>query len=349
MSHYRTYLVLSAMRWLPTGTLIPILVLYEISRGLTLTEVGMVAALQSGVILLLELPAGGLADAIGRRPVLAVAAAVSTASVALLLVANGFAGIAVAMALQAVFRALDSGPLEAWYVDAALAADPGRDLERDLSHSGVVIYAAVAVGSLLTAGAAVLPGDPLTAAVVVALVLEGANLVAVLLLLREHRPRAGVRAAVASAGATAAFVRGAVRLGWSRRALRLLVGVELFWGAGLLVVEVLWQPHIADLVGSDTTTSVFGPIAAAGWVAGAAGSALVPTLVRRARWGVSSAAALLRVLQALTMLGIAAAGGSSAPPRPTSASTPCTGRPTRSTPHCCTARSRGGTGRPCSR
>jgi len=40
-------------------------------RGLTLAQVGMVSATQSIVVLLLELPTGGLADAVGRRPVLA--------------------------------------------------------------------------------------------------------------------------------------------------------------------------------------------------------------------------------------------------------------------------------------
>jgi len=67
----RRHVVLTALRWLPTGMLIPVLVVLMQDRGLTLAQVGMVSATQSIVVLLLELPTGGLADAVGRRPVLA--------------------------------------------------------------------------------------------------------------------------------------------------------------------------------------------------------------------------------------------------------------------------------------
>lgn len=307
----RTFYLLTALRWLPTGLTIPILVLFWTSRGLTLPQVGVVSALQAGVVLALELPTGGLADALGRRPVLAAAATVSAASIALMLVADGFAGIAVAWALQGVFRALDSGPLDAWYVDAALAVEPDRDLERDLSGASTALYAAVATGALLTGGLGLVPAlaDPLAAAIAVALALEAVNLLAVLVLVREVRPGRGWRVAVAAAKATPHVIRGAVRLGWSRRSLRLVLAVELLWGAGLTSVELLWQPRTAELLGAGDDTLVFGLTAAGAWVAGAAGAALLPALIRLLGGGTARAAAAMRVLQGLTVLGLGAAGG----------------------------------------
>lgn len=306
----RTFTVLSALRWLPTGTLIPILVLFAGSRGLSLAEIGLAMALQSAVVIVLELPAGGLADAIGRKPVLAVAAALSTISVAVLLISSGFTGFVVAMMLQGMFRALDSGPLEAWYVDAALAREPGRDLERDLSRTNTAVYIAVACGALLTGAVGLLPvADPLTVAVAVALVLEAVNFAGVLVLMREDRLRAGLRSAVTAARATPQVVRDAVRTGWSRRPLRLLVAVELLWGAGLMVVELLWQPRTAQLLGSVTDTAVFGTMSAAGWVAGAVGSALLPAALRLTRASTPVAAAAMRVLQGLAVLGIGIGSG----------------------------------------
>ena len=65
----RRYLLLTALRWLPVGFLAPIFVLIPLSRGLSLTEIGFVFALQGLVVLALELPTGGLSDALGRRPV----------------------------------------------------------------------------------------------------------------------------------------------------------------------------------------------------------------------------------------------------------------------------------------
>ncbi|MFC4945576.1 MFS transporter [Pseudonocardia sp. GCM10023141] len=306
----RAYYALSALRWLPTGMLIPILVLFAGSRGLTLAEIGLAMALQAAVVIVLELPAGGLADAVGRRPVLAGAAAVSTVSVAVLLFANGLAGFVVAMMLQGVFRALDSGPLEAWYVDAALASDPGRDLARDLARANTVVYVAVAAGALLTGAAGLLPvADPLTPAVAVSLGFEAVNVVAVLVLMREGRPRVDLGAAVSAVCDTPRVVRDAVRLGWTRRPLRLLVAVELFWGVGLMVVELLWQPRTAQLLGSTTDTAVFGGLSAAGWVAGALGSALLPAVLRWTGCSTTAAAAAMRVLQGIAVLGIGIGGG----------------------------------------
>ena len=40
----RRYLILIALRWLPIGLLIPITVLLALSRGLSLTEIGLVFA-----------------------------------------------------------------------------------------------------------------------------------------------------------------------------------------------------------------------------------------------------------------------------------------------------------------
>jgi hypothetical protein len=47
----RRYLVLTALRWLPVGLLIPIFVLVPLSRGLSLTEIGLVFAVQGLVVL----------------------------------------------------------------------------------------------------------------------------------------------------------------------------------------------------------------------------------------------------------------------------------------------------------
>ena len=61
---------LHGLRWLPVGLLIPVMILLGLDRGLTLSQLGLVAAAQGFVVFGLELPTGGLADAIGRRRVL---------------------------------------------------------------------------------------------------------------------------------------------------------------------------------------------------------------------------------------------------------------------------------------
>ena len=62
------FLILRARRWFATGLGIPVLVLLLVDRGLTLQQIGIGFGAQGLAVFLLELPTGGLADAIARRP-----------------------------------------------------------------------------------------------------------------------------------------------------------------------------------------------------------------------------------------------------------------------------------------
>ena len=50
----------------PAGLLIPVMILLMQERGLSLSQIGLVVTAQGLVVLALELPTGGLADALGR-------------------------------------------------------------------------------------------------------------------------------------------------------------------------------------------------------------------------------------------------------------------------------------------
>ena len=224
----RRYLLLIALRWLPTGLLIPVTVLLALSRGLTLTEIGLVFAIQGLVVLALELPTGGLSDALGRRPVLILASIVGLASLGLLYVADSVALFAASTFLQGVYRALDSGPLEAWFVDATLAADPDAEIEKGLSAGSMVLSVAIAVGAL-AAGALVAldpvgSGPALALPLLVALVLGVVNLVAIVWLMREAPFARGlgavadsVRAVPTVVGDGIGLLRGVARPARARR------------------------------------------------------------------------------------------------------------------------------------
>jgi MFS family permease len=79
----RRFLVLTALRWLPSGLVIPLIVLLPLDRGLSIAQLGLAAATQGLVVFALELPTGGLADAVGRRPVLIVSMLLAIASLGL--------------------------------------------------------------------------------------------------------------------------------------------------------------------------------------------------------------------------------------------------------------------------
>jgi DNA-binding transcriptional ArsR family regulator len=65
----RRYTLLSFLQWLPVGLMMVPMVLLLLERGFSLGEVAAIAGVSAVAVALLELPTGGLADAVGRRPV----------------------------------------------------------------------------------------------------------------------------------------------------------------------------------------------------------------------------------------------------------------------------------------
>jgi MFS family permease len=308
----RRYLALIALRWLPAGFLGPIIMLIPISRGLSLAELGLAFSLQGLVTLALELPTGGLADSLGRRPVLVLASAVSFVSVAVLFVADSVGLFALAALLQGVYRALDSGPLEAWYVDATHEVDPGFQIERGLSSGAAVLSVAIAVGAL-SSGALValhpIPSlDPLELPILVSLALGVVNLIGIVLLMDEHRAHRGLAAVRASAASVPRTIREGVGLLRSSRVLAAIVLVELFWSIGMVGFESLFPIRLAEVVGgTDEAAALMGPVVSVSWFAAAGGAAAVTLLSRRI--GVALTAVALRVVQGVTVVAMGLLGG----------------------------------------
>ena len=273
------FLILEALRWFPTGLLLPVFALLPIERGLTVAQLGLAAAVQGAVVLALELPTGGLSDSLGRRPVLLAAGVLSVASLGLLFAADSFALFAAAFAVQGVYRALDSGPLQAWYVDASLAAEPDRDVTGGLSAGATVTGLAIAAGALSGAGLVALHPlqqvEPLATPVLAAGLVQMVALIAVGFLIREVRTARGRRAVIRSVAAVPRIIGGGVRLLRKSHILAALVGVELFWGFGMVTFEVLMPIRLAEVTGSSgDAAALMGPAGAGAWAAAAAGAAI---------------------------------------------------------------------------
>lgn len=308
----RRYLILIALRWLPSGLLIPIFVLFMLSRGLSLTEIGLAFSAQGFVVLALELPTGGLSDSLGRRPVLILASVVGLLSLGLLYVADSLAMFAGAMVLQGIHRALDSGPLEAWYVDATLAEDPDARIESGLGSGTTVLSIAIAGGALVSGGLVALHPfesiDALALPLLVALALGLVNLGAVVLLLTEVRKARSARAIAGSFRAVPSIVLDGLQMLRSSRILLALVLVELFWGFAMVAFESLFPVRLSEVIGdTDNAAALMGPVSSVAWFAAAGGAAVIATVSRR--FGVARSAAILRILQGLAIVGMGVLAG----------------------------------------
>ncbi len=298
----RTLLLLSFTRWFPVGLVIGVTTLLALERGMSLAQLGVILSMQGFVVLGLELPTGGFADAIGRRPVLLVSAVVAIGSGLVFITAQTFAAFCAALLLQGVFRALDSGPLEAWYVDTAHADDPGVKVEDALSKSGMVVGLAIASGALVSGG--LVAWHPFTVMTAlefpywISLGFFVAHLVAIALLVREpraHVDATGFRHALRSAKQAPSVVADGLRTLGASRVLMGLVLVEVFWSIGMIAFETLMPVRLAELVGGETKAgALMGPGSAAAWGLFAVGSATAGLASRRI--GVGWTALAARVL-----------------------------------------------------
>jgi MFS family permease len=305
------FLALTATRWAPVGLMLPVMVLLPLDRGLSLAEIGSALAVQGFVVLVLELPTGGFADSLGRRPVLLASSLMGTASYALFLVADSFWSLVAFAALQGVYRALDSGPLEAWFVDSVHELEPEGPLEAGLSAQGTVLGLSVAGGAILSSVLVAVDPVPAVEALalpaMIALVVQVLGTAAVVVLMVEHRP-SRTSGLLASARETPRAIRDAVGLLRGSHVLLALLCVELSWGFGMVAFESLVPVRLSEVHGGvATAAAITGPAAAAGWAASAAGASVAGRLA--GRFGTALTAAVLRVVQGACVVLLGVFGG----------------------------------------
>ncbi len=331
MSPQRVFLLLTATRWFPVGLVVTVTTLLPIERGLTVAQTLTLASVTGFVVFALELPTGGTADAVGRRPMLIASAVVQVLAATTFLLAQSVWAFVVAAALMGLFRALDSGPLEAWFVDAVHAKHPGADVDRKLAHQGTVLGVSIAAGALVSGGLVwwhpFAAWSALTLPYATYAVLAVVHLVMVAALVREapRRPadahagagagpvrsrrwRAAVRSTVGSARQVPAVVAAGLRLARDNRVLRGLLLVELFTATAMVVFESLQPIRMAEMLGGEAEAgAVMGPVASVGWGAFAIGAALCGLASRR--FGVARTAMAARVLNGLGAVWMGLAGG----------------------------------------
>jgi MFS family permease len=301
----RAFLLMTATRWFPVGLVVGIMTLLPLERGLTISESLFAFSLMGIVVVVLELPTSGFADAFGRRPVLLAAAVFNVLASAVFLVAGAVWSFLLAAVLTGVFRALDSGPMEAWYVDTVHASEPGADVDQALARQETVLGASISLGALVS-GVLIAwnpwsVGSALLLPFLVAAVLNVGHLVAVAVLLREpvtHVDTTGARRAAASVREAPAVVRDGLAQLRTNRVLRGLVLVTVFWSIAMVVFESFQPIRLAELLGSEEVAGAWmGPVAAVGWGIYALGATIAGLL--SPRLGVTRTAMLARVLNGL--------------------------------------------------
>ncbi len=307
----RRYATLSFLQWLPVGlTMVP-MVLLLLERGLTLAEVALLGVVSSVTVALAELPTGGLADSLGRRPVLVASAVVHAAGLVLLGLSGAMDLLVASAVLRGLSRALASGPLDAWYVDTARAAGAVADgaLTRGLARGQVAASVGLAAGTVLGGLLPfLLPADAVTGLALPILVAAGVELLRCLVSLgvTDVRRRGRVRAAVA--GVWPAVLTGA-RLARTDAVLLRLLGAGAATGVALAGIELVTPAWLGELADEPADAALlYAGLVGLGFGADALGAAASVRLRDRAGTSLgASAVAAAGATLATAMLAVATA------------------------------------------
>jgi MFS family permease len=308
----RRYIALSGLQWLPIGLVAPVLVLMLRARGLELPVIGALFAIYTVVVILLELPTGSFADVLGRRRTLVISRILSIVSLAGMAIATDVFQFGAVMVLAGTARALQSGPLEAWYVDSVRAINPEADVRRGISRASAVEAAALAsgaiVGGLLPSLVNGLPANgvliPLSISYLTAAALQSLGLIAVLLLMIEppnsaHAPVGRIVRDVPSS------VAKGLRLAAGDRTIRLVLGAMAAFGFALSALETVAPVQFATLLGGeDQASGAYGVLVTLAFFGTSLGSAAAPRAAAVVGSGPRTAA-LVTLLMAIALGGMA--------------------------------------------
>lgn len=312
----RIYHLVISLFWLATALPISLSVLLAQARGLDLFQIGIVIGAYSLTIVLLEVPTGGLADSIGRKRVAILAYGFILVSSLVLLGAFTFPIFLFGFLLNGVGRALSSGALDAWFVDALQAVNPDIDLQPTLAKAETFILLSLGIGtiggSLIPRFFSNLPAEgtaiftPLSMPIVISSVIYLILLLVVVFLVNENRPSTAENTWINGVQNIPTVLKTAVTLTRQNNIILLLLGVTAASGFILVSLESFWQPFFANLLGgSEGNTFWFGVIMGGNFLVGMLGN-MIATPVSKAlgkRYGL--VAAIFHGLRGIVIIALA--------------------------------------------
>lgn len=286
--HIRIFQIQQFLDRFAMGLTVAVVVLALIDRGMDLFQISLLFGVYSFTTMAMELPFGGLADKIGRKPVFMSAVVASLISLGLFLSSSGFYVLALSFAFIGFGRALRSGTLDAWFVETFRTMAPGVDIQPALAKAQWANALGLAIGAIC---GGLLPdafGDvaaqhgfseydvSYAASLLMMMVLFIYTLFAIT---EEPRPL-NAKALAQGFKDVPAVIKQASLLALKHRTLSLLLLTLALFLMATNPVEVFWPVHVKGMLNNDYASSAIGILTATFFFSIAFGAALSPRINR---------------------------------------------------------------------
>lgn len=286
--HIRVFQLHQFLDRFAMGLTVAVVALALTDRGMDLFQISLLFGIYSLTTMAMELPFGGLADSIGRKPVFLAAVVASLISLALFLSTSDFHVLALSFAFIGFGRALRSGTLDAWFVETFTAAAPNVDVQPALARAQSANAVGLATGAVL---GGVLPDIFGWAAESIGFsiydvsyaasfgVMLGVLVFTVLAIAEE--PRAMDSGALRQGFANVPLaIRDAGILALKHPALSALLAALAFFLMATNPVEVIWPTHAKPMLDEGYANAVIGAMTATYFFSIAFGASLSPYISR---------------------------------------------------------------------
>lgn len=286
--HIRVFQIHQFLDRFAMGLTVAVVALALTDRGMDLFQISLLFGVYSLTTMAMELPFGGLADSIGRKPVFLAAVAASLISLVLFLSTRDFYVLALSFAFIGFGRALRSGTLDAWFVETFKAAAPNVDVQPSLAKAQWANALGLAIGAvfggllpdIFGAVAKNLGFSIYDVSYVASFsVMLGVFVFTMLAIVEKPRPM-NVTALIHGFANVPTVIKGASLLALRHPALSMLLAALAFFLMATNPVEVIWPPHAKPMLDEGYANTVIGIVTATYFFSIAFGASLSPHISR---------------------------------------------------------------------
>ncbi|MFN3972555.1 MAG: MFS transporter [Gemmobacter sp.] len=286
--HIRVFQIHQFLDRFAMGLTVAVVALALTDRGMDLFQISLLFGVYSLTTVAMELPFGGLADSIGRKPVFLAAVVASLISLALFLSTSDFYVLALSFAFIGFGRALRSGTLDAWFVETFKAAAPDVDVQPALAKAQSANAVGLAMGAVL---GGLLPDilGPAAESIGFSIydvsyaasfgVMLGVLVFTVLAIFEKPRPM-DPRALRQGFANVPLVIKDAGILALKHPALSVLFASLAFFLMATNPVEVIWPTHAKPMLDEGYANTIIGVMTATYFFSIAFGASLSPHISR---------------------------------------------------------------------
>jgi MFS transporter, DHA1 family, quinolone resistance protein len=286
--HIRAFQIHQFLDRFAMGLTVAVVALALTDRGMDLFQISLLFGVYSLTTMLMELPFGGLADSIGRKPVFLTAVVASLISLVLFLSTSDFYVLALSFAFIGFGRALRSGTLDAWFVETFKAIAPNVDVQPALAKAQWANAVGLAIGAVLGGLLPDILGEVAknlgfsiydVSYLASFSVMLGVFVFTMLAIVEKPRPM-NVTALMHGFANIPTVIKDASLLALKHPALSILLAALAFFLMATNPVEVIWPTHAKPMLDEGNANTVIGVVTATYFFSIAFGASLSPHINR---------------------------------------------------------------------